>query len=188
LKSLPCLLLLVTCATPACLSSSPPPAIDYYRVDLPDGEPRLSGPAGALRLRHVRAAAHIKERMIWRESGVEVGYSETQRWIEPPVDYLARAVTGALFHRDGWVQADSAPLTLDLTLVAFDEVLAPEHVAEVVLEARLARNGDTLLDERIVRRTPIESPTSADFARAIGASLKEAADDLAAHLQDALQP
>ena len=72
----------------ACLSVSPPASPRYFTPTGSGAVARVAteGPALRLllRLRHVRAAGHLKERIVWRHSDVEFGFHELRRWTQPP--------------------------------------------------------------------------------------------------------
>jgi len=104
------------------------------------------GPTGLeLRLGRVDAAAYIREEIVFRDSRYEVGFYEGRRWTERPDFYVRRALTRALFDRRGIRQiAYGAGATLDVDVIAFEEVRAPAHVGRIVLDY-------SIVDHRVVR-------------------------------------
>jgi cholesterol transport system auxiliary component len=112
------------------------------------GEP-VPVPAAAsgleLRLGRVNSAAYIKDKIVFRDSAYEVGYYEGKRWTENPEVYVRRAVERALFDRRGVRRVVyGAATTLDVDVVAFEEVLVPKHVGRVQLSY-------SMMDDRVVR-------------------------------------
>jgi len=98
-----------------------------------------------LRLGRVNAASYIRDKTVVRSSPYEVGYYEGRRWTEKPESYVRRALARALFDRRGVRQITyGAGTTLDVDLIAFEEVLKPEHVGRVELTYSLS-------DDRVVR-------------------------------------
>lgn len=132
---------------------SPPPAAASER-ELPPDTARPE-----LRLGRVSAAPHIGRRIVFRSDSHEVGYYEKLRWTESPDEYVRWDLAQTLFEREGLLRVVSgAAPTLDVELVAFEEVKEPRHVARVILTA-------TLVDgrhERYGRTFVIERPISSD--------------------------
>ncbi len=98
-----------------------------------------------LRLGRVNSAAYIKDKIVFRDSAYEVGYYEERRWTEKPETYVRRALGRALFDRRGIQQIMyGSGTTLDVDVIAFEEVRAPAHVGRVQLAY-------ALYDDRVVR-------------------------------------
>jgi cholesterol transport system auxiliary component len=186
----------------ALTSKSEPLTPRYFAPDFIAAAPRHVVPASTapavvrqLRLGDVLGGSHLRERMLFRDRNNALGYYDERRWTERPEDYLRRALARALFEERGLqrVVAGAAP-TLEVELVAFEEVRAP--VRKVRLQAVVL-----LHDERVVRleeTVTVERPVrarSADDAGAVVAALSEAlragvtyiADRVAAHIS-ALPP
>ena len=184
-RTIACLLLSVLAA---CISTNDPPRIRYFAVDTP--EP-AAAPASGLhyRLRRTRSAAHLRERMVWRRSEVEYGFAEDRRWTEAPITYVERAVQEGS-SSDGARSRSEALSTpaLDIELFAFDELLAPAHVARVAFALRLiAPDGNVLLDRTFARDDRIEGRAPEDVAEAMSRALAAAASEAADALVSALQ-
>ena len=131
-----------------------------------------------LRLGAVTAAGYIGERFVFRESPYEVQFVDDERWTEKPESYVRRALARTLFTRRGVRQiVYGGGTTIDVDVVAFDEVRAPKHVARVEIVYRLS-------DDRVVRFTrsitverAIEPATGAAAADAVVAALARALSD-----------
>lgn len=129
--------------------------------------------APALRLRPATAAAHLRERMVWRVSDVEYGFYETRRWTELPVAWLESALERTLFEEHGVTRSDRAAApTLSVHLVGFEERLGP-HEARVAVELRLGRpGGDVLLQRRVEASEPIGADDPVQVAQALARALE----------------
>lgn len=141
-----------------------------------------------VRLQSVSATPFLRERMVWRSSAVEYGLYEQRRWSEPPAGYVQRALETALRDTPGLRLTDAldAP-TLRVELVAFDEVLAPAHVASVALVVSLrGRDRARLLDRTFTAERPIPADTGAAVAAASGQALDAVVAEVAGAVATAL--
>jgi uncharacterized lipoprotein YmbA len=172
---------------------APPPR--YYAppstlagADDPVSVPSRS--ARPLRVRHVYAAAYLTEQMVWRSSDVEYGLYEQRRWTDVPSNYLKRTLVQAL-DRTGdvrRVEAGAVP-TLDVELLAFDEVLGPTHEAAVAAVASLrAADQAAIFDRTFTARRAIAEGTPAAVARAMGAALDDVVEQIATQVAAQLPP
>ena len=130
----------------------------------------------ALRLRRVQGASHLKERIVWRRSGVEYGFYELRRWTQAPARYVEQRVARELFENRGFRRASSGlGVTLELDVVAFDEVLTPVHAVDVAIAFRLlGADNLALLEHTIRERRPLPGNDPADVAREFGEALDAA--------------
>jgi len=158
------------------------------RYFTPEGTPVRADPAAPngleLRLGRVNSAAYIKDKIVFRDSPYEIGYYEEKRWTENPEVYVRRALQRALFDRRGIRQIMyGSGTTLDVDVIAFEEVRAPKHIGRVQLAY-------TMVDDRVVRfarSVAVERPianasgeASADATvEALSAALVDAVDALA---------
>jgi ABC-type uncharacterized transport system auxiliary subunit len=166
-------------AEPRYFSPSAPPSVDAGAAHA------ASGPS--LRLRRVRAASYLRDRMVWRR-GVEIGFYDLLRWTESPARFAQSWLEEELFDRRGFRRASSPGVaTLDASLDAFDELLSPAHEAAVALDIVLsdAKQG-TLVDRTIEVRRPIASDDPSAVADALGQALAEAAAQVGAAVAEAL--
>ncbi len=164
----------------ACLVGGRPEPPRYFRPEPParveaalDGAPAQGSNAPALRLHRVTSASHLKERIVWRTSDVEFGFSDARRWTELPAHYVEQLLSRELFEVRGLRRATAgrAP-RLEVALLAFEEVLSPRHQARVELRVllfdrkRIARLERTFSS---VEPIPDDDPVSA--SRSIGRAL-----------------
>jgi ABC-type uncharacterized transport system auxiliary subunit len=148
-------------------------------------DPPPGATAGApIRLRPVHEAGFLRERIVWRVSEVEYGRYEQWRWNELPAQYVEHAVAHTLQAKGGLALTDDvAAPALGLDVLAFDEVLAPTHVARIVLRASLREpKRGTLLDRQFLVEAPVTESTPTAVARAMGRAL----DEIAAQVTEAV--
>lgn len=138
--------------------------------------------AAAVRLEPVVGTPFLRERIAWRASDVEFGLYEQRRWSELPASYVERALASALRTTPGLRLTDAydAP-ALRVTVVAFDDVLAPSHLARVSLTVSLrARDRSRLLDRTFSAEVPVAGDTGSATASAMGRALDQVVADVAA--------
>jgi len=100
--------------------------IHYYAI-----EPTHRGPGaaakpapGVLGVHTLAAASRYRERILWRQGTADANYHEYRRWVEPPAEMVTTALRRAL---------------------------EAARVAETVVDERLVRRPDFLLDGRLAR-------------------------------------
>jgi ABC-type uncharacterized transport system auxiliary subunit len=164
------------------------PPSQYLFADDPPAQP--AAPAiRPIRLRRVHAAAYLGEQIVWRVSDVERGLYEQRRWTEFPSRYVQRALDQALDRTGAVRRVDTGRVpTLDVELVSFDEVLAPQHEAAVAAFASFRATDNAAVFERLfASRQPITDAAPASAARAMGAALDavvvQIADQVAASVR-----
>ncbi len=175
----------------ACLAPHLPAEPRYFSPGLPPAEsaasPRTESNGPDLRLRRVSAADYLRRRVVWRR-GVEVGFYDLVRWIQPPASYVEEQLAQELFEQRGLrrvTRPDAASLTVELQ--TFDDVLEPAREGVVALAVRLSDKSQVaLLDRSFVVRRPIEGDTPEAVAQALGEALAEAVDQIGAAVAGAL--
>jgi len=176
-------------ALAACFSPEPPLPVRYFEPRLPAsaGDAAPAGPV--VRLRRVRAASHLKDRMVRRLSDLEYGFSELDRWAEPPVAYLQRALENELFQTEGLRRSDSSlAASLDVELLAFEEEAGGDSVRAAVRVSLTGTDQLSLLDRTFEARRPLGEGEPGTVAAALGDALGEVVHDLAAAVHAALLP
>jgi len=130
---------------------------------------------------------HLGDRIMWRRSDVEVGFYDQERWTQPPVRYLDRALSDALFVTSGLRRYERESPALAVQLVTFEEVLLPKHEIRVELRALLVdAEGAALLERRFAAKRPVASEDAEAMARAFGQALDEAVASLTGEVLRAL--
>ena len=139
----------------------------------------------AIRLRGVRSEPFLRERIVWRVSEVEYGLYEQRRWIDVPAHYVEQALGRRLRETPGLrLTNDPQAVALHVDVLAFDDVLAPTHEANVTLAVTLEdRAHGRLLTRTLDARVGIENDDPASMATAMGQAL----DDAVAQVADAVR-
>jgi ABC-type uncharacterized transport system auxiliary subunit len=179
---------LVVLLLSGCVISRPEPPRFYDPLPLSPIEAHARATKVAtLRLRHTRAASYLAEPIAWRVSEVELGTYPDRRWIAPPAELVERALIRRLFEQDGLERASSGAPTLEVTVVAFDEILGRDHQAQVALLVSLTDARDRpLVVETVIARRPIGGKSGHALATAMGEALEEAIETVAARVGAAL--
>ena len=135
----------------------------------------------AIRLRDVRSEPFLREQIVWRVSAVEYGLYEQRRWIDLPAHYVDRALTTRLRSTPGLrLTNDPRAVALHVEVLAFDEVLAPEHAANVALAVVLEDpERGRLLERTFDARVAIPDGEPASTATAMGQALDDAVGQVA---------
>ena len=157
----------------------------YFSPDLPLATAKVGAKRSGveLRLGRVSAGTYIGDKIVYRESNYEVGYYDERLWTEKPDAYLRRALTRKLFEEEGLrnVVSGAAP-TLDVELISFEEVRAPEHIALVRIAMSLHDDRVNLMQRTIAVQRPIAVTPKAGEADAVaqglGEALRAAVDDV----------
>jgi ABC-type uncharacterized transport system auxiliary subunit len=165
---------------------APPSALDAAD-DPPLNSATLATP---VRLLPVRTASYLGEQIAWRVSDVERGLYEERRWTEFPSRYVERAMALALDHTAGIRRVDSGQVaTLNLELIAFDEILAPTHEAGVEIVASLRSPDRVPIFQHDFRsQRPIADAQPSSAARAMGLALDDAVTQVAAAVAAQVHP
>lgn len=91
-----------------------------------------------LRLGAVEGASHIGELMVYRKATYELGFHRERRWAEGPEVYLRRRLARVLFEQRHLCQRVSGRgPSLEVTLLAFEEVRTPVPGSRIEVVARL---------------------------------------------------
>jgi cholesterol transport system auxiliary component len=184
--SLVCVVLLVLAPGCALLSKSDPVVPRYFSADGADPPaPRTTDATGLeLRLGRVNADAYIKDRIVHRDSAFEIGYYDDRVWTEKPDAYVRRALARALFDERGVTQLLSGiGATLDVDIVAFEEVRNPAHLARIKLVYVVYDDRVVRLSRSVVVDCPIATAKgdagATETARAMSKALVAAVDAVA---------
>lgn len=133
-----------------------------------------------VRIGSVTPSDHLREDIARRTSPFELELYSTRRWTEAPETYVQRALSEALFDDRELAEAVSgAAVTLDVDVLAFEEVVAPRSGGRVELKYRLVDERSVLASGVITVERPASGPGFVPIVAAIGNALDEATSQLA---------
>lgn len=137
-------------------------------------EPVLRSDARRVRLGRIEASAHLRERIVYRESAVQVRLHDDRRWTENPEVYVRRSLARSLAGQQLEQAIGGDVPTVDVEVLAFEEIRLPAPAARV-------RLGYRLRDDRVVLGSgalTVEHPARdfETFVAALGTALSEATD------------
>jgi ABC-type uncharacterized transport system auxiliary subunit len=138
----------------------------------------------------VRGGSYLRDRIMYRQSGSELGFYEEHRWVDQPASYLRRALARELFDRHGVAPVLTGPgATLEVQLVSFEEVRAPRRVAHFEAVYFLYGGGldgverSVVLEQAIPQTDdPIEGVVQA-LGQAVALGARRIANDVVSELQ-----
>jgi ABC-type uncharacterized transport system auxiliary subunit len=153
-------------------------ALDAAAGDQADPPARGAVP---IRLRAVRSEPFLGERIVWRASEVEYGFYEQRRWFDLPAHYVDRALRARLRSTPGLRLTDDPRAdALRVDVLAFDETLAPTHLATVALATTLEDPVRGLLLEQTFKgQAEIRTDDPTSMANAMGQALDAAVAEVA---------
>jgi len=99
--------------------------VHYYAIEpAATARPAPKPAQGVLAVHTLASASRYRERILWRQGTAAANYHEYRRWVEPPAEMVTTALRRAL---------------------------EAARVAETVVDERLVRRPDFLLDGRLAR-------------------------------------
>jgi cholesterol transport system auxiliary component len=183
---------LLLAALSGCALTSKATAIQprYFSPELAAPAPRAAPPETdplELRVGTIEAASHLEERMAYRVHVSELGYRDDRRWSERPEEYVRRALERELFERLHVSRVLSgAATTLDVELIAFEEVREPAPHVRLALVFRLHDDRRVSLERSLVVERPLPADGDVDHAQrvasALGAALAQAVAEVGAEV------
>jgi cholesterol transport system auxiliary component len=183
-----CAISALSAAGCALTSKSEPSIPHYYSPERPGSSarsgPRSTAPPVELRLGRVSGAAYLDERLVYRDTAHELGYYQERRWTEAPDQYLNRRLARVLFEERGLQRVVAgAAATLEVELIAFEEIRSPKRAARVEVIARLQDQRTVRWEETLTVEEPIPAAAGADFTEgmveALGVALRALVDRIA---------
>jgi cholesterol transport system auxiliary component len=174
------------------LSRSPPLDVRYFSPEpATQTTTETHSPAPVkLQLGQLTSSANLRERIVHRESPVEVGAYETLRWTENPDAYVHRALVRALFegHPIEHVLGGPAP-TLDVELVAFEVLHQDKRWAgRVQLRYRLHDDRAVIASGVVTELRPAAGDGFDGAVTAVGQAMDAATAKLAVAVASRLSP
>lgn len=171
----------------ALTSKSTPLNPRYFTLDYAsEGQGRVQGDStataarGKLRLGAIEAASHLRERMVFRDSPVELSFHEEQRWSERPQSYLRRGLMQALFDERGVNQSlvgDS--VVLDAELLALDELRGKQAKVHVSVHYALHDDSAVLREGTASAERPLQNDDPEARVVAFREALREVIEKVA---------
>ena len=184
-------LLLLACALGGCAltSKGTPLEVRWYTPEPVRAPSAPAHPAGpALHLGYVGSGTDLGERIAWSDGAYQVGFYDDRRWTERPATYVTDALRRALLQQGFQPALQAGAPTLEVELVAFQEIRSPRaHAARVALHVQL-RTDRVLLDETISKETAVSGARFDDVVAAIAQALNAAAAEVAKRAASALGP
>ncbi len=139
-----------------------------------------AGDLPRVRIGSITPSDHLREDIARRTSPFELELYPTRRWTEAPETYVQRALAEALFQHGGLAEAVSGPaVTLQVDVLAFEEVTTPARGGRVQLAYRLADERSVLASGVITVERPASGLGFVPVVAAIGEALDEATAQLA---------
>jgi cholesterol transport system auxiliary component len=188
-RALACWVLAVALPGCALLSRGEALAVRYF-----DPAPPLAraatqpSPGCELALGRVSRAEDVREEILYRTSPYEASYYDSRRWTETPDNYLRRTLERALFDQNRCRRVLSpGGATLDVSLVAFDELRDPE-AAHVVVSVLLHDDDSVLYQGTLEATRRVASGTDSfePVARAMGEALSAVTSQVTRAVEDSL--
>lgn len=164
-----------------CLGSRPALEPRFYLLPAPATlAPKVAEGAPKLRLGRVSAAPHLRERIAWRLSDVELAFDEEHRWAVPPEEMTRDAIERACFASGRYRSTgDRGAGQLEVHLEEFEGNVR-EEVGTVVLRLALNSGEGVIYSQRIRQQVPLQATTADELARTLGAALDAAAEQVVA--------
>ena len=179
----PLLLLLLSvglACTLGCLSSRPALTPRYFVAPTATtAATSIEATAPEFRLGRVTAAPHLRERLAWRLSDVELAFDEESRWAVPPEEMLREAIERASSRSGRLRESKERGIPqLDVSLENFE---GRTENRDALISIRLTwRDGAARsIASRVVRReSPLEEISAESLARALGHALEATAGEV----------
>lgn len=144
-----------------------------------------SGESRQLRLGRITSSAYLRERMVYRDPSGRVGYYEERRWTERPEAYLRRALSRALFEERGLKRTvTGAGASLDVELVAFEELRGPKPVVRLEAVVLLEDGRTSIFEQTVVVERPIAPSAEGERDNAAVLAFSEALEQAVAQIAD----
>ena len=153
------------------LSRSEPVTDRYFAPELTSASVHVEKAAAALRLGRVTASESLRAKIVHRDSSTELGKYETLRWADDPDVYVRESLRRALFDQGGLRETDDDLPSLDVDVLAFEEVRrGKQRSGRVQLRWRL-HDEHGFADGLVTSEVPATSDDIDAIVRAISTAL-----------------
>jgi len=170
--------------------------VSYYSIDpRPPIQPVAKPAALSLAVRPLDSASRYEPRILFTDGGPTVGYTEFERWVEPPAEMVTRAIRRGLSGACvTCVVADDRlvrrpDVLVEGRLTRFDQVRGKDAwsaTCELELVVLLADRNRALVAQRFAVTKPAKEPTTAAFVEAMTAAVADIVLQAAATVEKAL--
>lgn len=184
LAPLAALLLVAGCSL---LARSAPVQDRYFTPELTSAVVTAQKGATALRLGRVASSAVLRDRIVHRDSPVELGKYETYRWTDDPAVFVREALHRALFDRGPLRETDENLPVLDVDVLAFEEVRHGSARAGRVQLRWTLHDAKGFVDGMVTSEQPARSDDMEAIVLAISAALRDAAAKVAVEVSSRLR-
>jgi len=173
--------------TAGCLARGEFRPTHYYTLTVPDptaGEGKTLALTASVR--QFSAVRAYDQRIVRRESAVQLRYEEYHRWSESPDELVGDIFATSLASRGVFRSVAGPALDVDTDVIIEGRVLTFEQDADdnavCALSLTLRRRDEDkpLWLRTLAAKTPISGRTHADLARAMSVSLREIVDQCVA--------
>jgi uncharacterized lipoprotein YmbA len=176
---------LIALAGCSLLPASAPPNDRYFTPELTSATVHAPKSSSTLRLGPVSSTVHTK--IVHRDSATEVGMYDTLRWADEPEVFVREALRRALFDRGALRESDDDLPTLDVDVLAFEEVRhGSARSGRVQLRWRL-HDDKGYSDGLVTSEVPAKSSTIDAIVEAISDALAESTEHLASEVATRLR-
>lgn len=179
------------------MSPSPATQIRYFTPEPAQATARVASKGAPeaesrpkLQIGELTASTNLRERIVHRESAVEVGVYETLRWTEHPEDYVRRSLTRALFEDRPieHVFEGGAP-ALDVEVLSFEVTRDGKNWAgRVQLRYRLRDERTVFASGVVTMEQPAPQDGFEGAVAAVGLAMNAATAKIASEVAARLRP
>ena len=148
----------------------------YFTPEIPTAHASAEHGTIPLRLDRVTSSSALRDRIVHRDSPVELGMYETLRWTDNPEVFVRESLDRALFERGPFrSDTDEDTPALDIDVLAFEEARSGHARAGLVrLRWHLNQDGKTIASGVASAEKPARANDIDSIVVAISNALREA--------------
>jgi cholesterol transport system auxiliary component len=141
-----------------------------------------------LRLGRVGSGVDLGPRIAFGDGAYQVHYYDDRRWTERPENYVRRALARALFVDGGFRTTSGDAPTLDVEVLAFEEIRAPEqHAARIALRLVLSKDHVLIEEDTVAVTQPVAGESFDEVVAAMASALDQSSREAARRVGSALE-
>ena len=161
-----------------CLSKNPMPPTRYFEPVSVASANSAAWNGAPIRQITASAPAHLRDRMAWRVSAVEMAFDESNLWVANPAAMVEQALRSAVQERGG-LSPNERGSVLEVTVEAFEGQLDSPRTARIDLHVSCYADDSNTVELRSFRaEADLSGKGPEDLARGIGIALERAAGDV----------